>query len=584
MSLLAGIRILPKILGLILMLAIAAGAGTWYAGRQMRAIDDAYSDFLAKDARASATAPRLNRTIVLFQALGYRVIAETDPARKRALIPEFEKAAAEAMQFAGQLKRLVPRHAATLARVEQRARDVSAAMMPLADMALANQTGQALDLMDTRVNVLLDQMLVDVRAVRDQIDKDVVRGSDDLSAQSASAIVTTVLIVGLATLLALAAGVFVARDGIAKPLGRVRDVLLALANGNKNIEIPDTARGDEVGEVARTAQTFRDNLVRMERMEAEQRGAEQRAAEEKAATQAREAADHRAAEERLAAERKATMRALADQFEAAVGNIVNAVSSASTELEAAAGTLTRTAETTQQLSATVAAASEEASANVESVASATNEMTSSVDEISRQVHKSTKIAQQAVDQAGRTDARIATLSQAAGRIGDVVKLITAIAEQTNLLALNATIEAARAGEAGKGFAVVASEVKVLAGQTAKATQDITTQIAGMQSATEQSVTAIREISGTIAHMSEIAATIAAAVEEQGAATQEIARNVQHAAVGTSQVATHIVDVSRGAGETGSASAQVLSSAQSLSGESNHLKLEVERFLATVRAA
>jgi methyl-accepting chemotaxis protein len=211
-------------------------------------------------------------------------------------------------------------------------------------------------------------------------------------------------------------------------------------------------------------------------------------------------------------------------------------------------------------------------------------MTSSVNEISRQVQESSKIAGEAVKQAQQTDLRINALSQAAGRIGDVVKLITAIAEQTNLLALNATIEAARAGEAGRGFAVVASEVKQLASQTAKATDEISSQIAGMQTATQESVGAIKEISGTIGRISEIAATIAAAVEEQGAATQEIARNVGEAAKGTQQVASNITDVNRGAGETGSASAQVLSSAQSLSHESNHLKTEVDRFLMTVRAA
>jgi methyl-accepting chemotaxis protein len=209
-------------------------------------------------------------------------------------------------------------------------------------------------------------------------------------------------------------------------------------------------------------------------------------------------------------------------------------------------------------------------------------MRSSITEIGRQVHGSSPIAADAVRQAERTDARIVELSKAAGRIGDVVKLITAIAEQTNLLALNATIEAARAGEAGKGFAVVAQEVKALAAQTAKATDEIASQIAGMQTATRESVTAIKEIGDTIKKISEISAAIAAAVEEQGAATEEIARNVAFAAKGTSEVAIRIADVSRGAGETGSASMQVLSSARSLSNESDRLKAEVQKFLATIR--
>ncbi len=371
---------------------------------------------------------------------------------------------------------------------------------------------------------------------------------------------------------------------IARPIRRIGEVLLELANGNKTVDIPFTARGDEVGDAARAANTFRDNLVRMEKMEAEQKRTEAVAAADKKAAEERDTAERQALAQGAERDRKAAMRKLADEFEAAVGNIIDTVSSASTELEAAAGTLTKTADTTQQLSGMVAAASEEASANVQSVASATEEMTSSISEISRQVQESSNIAREAVRQADKTDARIGELSQAAARIGDVIKLITAIAEQTNLLALNATIEAARAGEAGRGFAVVAQEVKALASQTAKATDEIGTQIAGMQTATQESVSAIKEIGGTISRISEIASTIAAAVEQQGAATQEIARNVSEAARGTTQVATNITDVNRGASETGSASAQVLTSAQSLSNESNRLKTEVGRFLHTVRAA
>ena len=211
-------------------------------------------------------------------------------------------------------------------------------------------------------------------------------------------------------------------------------------------------------------------------------------------------------------------------------------------------------------------------------------MAASVNEISRQVQESSRIATEAVGQAQKTDTRISELSQAAGRIGDVVKLITAIAEQTNLLALNATIEAARAGAAGKGFAVVAQEVKQLASQTAKATDEIRGQIAGMQTATNESVTAIKEIGDTIDRISQIATTVATAVEEQGASTQEIARNVQQAAHGTAQVTGNISEVTRGATETGSASSQVLSAAKSLSGDSGRLRTEVSKFLTSVRAA
>ena len=289
-------------------------------------------------------------------------------------------------------------------------------------------------------------------------------------------------------------------------------------------------------------------------------------------------------EKRVAVQRKADMHKLAGDFEAAVGDIIQTVASAATELEAAAGTLTTSADSAQQLSVAVASASEEASTNVQSVASATEEMASSVNEISRQVQESARMANEAVEQARQTNDRVSELSQAAARIGDVVELINTIAGQTNLLALNATIEAARAGDAGRGFAVVASEVKALAQQTAKATGEIGQQIAGIQAATQDSVGAIQGISSTIEKLSEISSTIAAAVEEQGAATQEISRNVQQAAQGTMQVSSNITDVQRGASETGSASSQVLSAAQSLSEDSNRLKLEVGNFLETVRAA
>jgi methyl-accepting chemotaxis protein len=378
---------------------------------------------------------------------------------------------------------------------------------------------------------------------------------------------------------------FLIARGIVKPVTGLTGGLKQLANGNFDVLLPGLDRSDEVGEMAQAVETFKVKLAEKARREAEEKAeADRRAAEEKRLADEREAAQQRAAEEKAAAERKAAMHKLADDFEKAVGNIVDNVSAASTELEAAANTLTKTAETTQELATVVASASEEASSNVQSVASATEEMTGSVGEISRQVQESSNIANQAVQQAHKTDSRINELSSAANRIGDVVKLITAIAEQTNLLALNATIEAARAGEAGKGFAVVASEVKLLAAQTAKATGEIGSQIAGMQTATNESVGAIKEIGGTIGHISQIAATIAAAVEEQGAATAEIARNVQEAAKGTAQVASNITNVNRGAAETGSASSQVFSSAQSLASESNHLKVEVRKFLETVRAA
>jgi methyl-accepting chemotaxis protein len=343
-------------------------------------------------------------------------------------------------------------------------------------------------------------------------------------------------------------------------LGELASAMDKMRDGNYDIAIPHAKRGDEIGVMARAVEGFRENFVAVAARENERKNA--------AAT----------------AERKSLLARLAGDFEAVIGNIVGAVSSASGELTTAATTLTKTAETTQQLSTTVAAASDEASTNVQSVAAATEEMTGSIGEIGRRVQESSGIAGEAVGQARKTDERIGKLAEAASRIGDVVKLITAIAEQTNLLALNATIEAARAGAAGKGFAVVAQEVKQLAAQTAKATSEISGQIGEMQAATQDSVAAIKEIGGTISRISEIATTIASAVEEQGAATQEISRNVQQAAAGTAKVAGNIADVNAGAAKTGAASAEVLAAARSLSQQSDRLTTEVQKFLATVRAA
>ena len=400
-----------------------------------------------------------------------------------------------------------------------------------------------------------------LKTIEDKLATDLANLTANLQSEATRALI--ILCVLLSAGLIVGCGVvFIMARSITRPIGALSGVMTVLAGGNTTVEVLGCDRRDEIGGMALAVQVFKDNMIEAGRLRAEQADMERRAAEQ----------------------RKADMRRLADEFQAAVGEIVNTVSSASTELEAAAISLTKTAENTQQLSASVASASEEASTNVQSVASATEEMASSVAEIARQVHESSQIAIEAVQQAEKTDARINELSQAAGRIGDVVQLITDIAAQTNLLALNATIEAARAGEAGRGFAVVASEVKALAAQTAKATDEIGTQIASMQAATQDSVTAIKDISGTINRISEIASTIAAAVEEQGAATQEISRNVQQAAAGTTQVASNITDVNQGATETGTASTQVLSSAQSLSNESNHLKVEVEKFLITVRAA
>jgi methyl-accepting chemotaxis protein len=367
----------------------------------------------------------------------------------------------------------------------------------------------------------------------------------------------------LALVMALAAAsLWAVNRRITRPLIALSTVTQQLAANDTAVDIPENGRRDELGVMAAALALFKKSLVEAGRLRADQ-------------------ASVQAASE----ERQRIVASAVAAFEQAVTNIVQTVSSTSNELETAASTLSHTADTTQQhLANSVTTSSGEAATNVQSVAVATEEMTSSIAEISRQVEESSRIAIEAVRQADKADTRIVELAHAAARIGHVIKLITAIAEQTNLLALNATIEAARAGDAGRGFAVVAQEVKALAAQTAKATDEIGAQITSMQSATRESVSAMQEITGTINRISEIGTTMAAAIEQQGAAIKEIAHNVQHAAKGAAVVTASILEVNDGAGETHAASAQVLSSAQALASESAKLKLEFDRFITAVRAA
>jgi len=355
--------------------------------------------------------------------------------------------------------------------------------------------------------------------------------------------------------------IYLTNRSIVPPILRMVSAMGQLAGGDHGAEIPATGNKDEIGQMARAVLVFKENMIR----------ASELAAKEAAAIQ-----------ERMA--RAARVNQLTDQFDADILMVLKAVSSASTELQSTATAMTSIAEETSNQATAVAAASEEASTNVQTVAAASEELTSSVTEISRQVAQSAAVAHKAVAEANRTNETVQGLSRDAANIGDVVKLISDIAGQTNLLALNATIEAARAGEAGKGFAVVASEVKSLAEQTAKATDQIRSQIASIQASSGQAVDAIRGIGATINEISEIASAIASAVEEQGSATKEIARNVQQAALGTGEITTNVYGVQHAAGETGTAAHQVLAASSELSRQSEIMRGQVETFLMNIKAA
>jgi len=390
------------------------------------------------------------------------------------------------------------------------------------------------------------------------------KGADKVAAEAADnysfAIIVLAGILGTALIVGIGVSVLMVRD-VSNGIASIVTPMQALGEGDLSAEVPHQGETTEIGAMADALQVFKQALI------------------------AKKAADEAAARDAEAKiERGRRVDSVTREFEAMIGEIVDTVSSASSQLESSADSLSNTAQRSKELTTAVSMASEEASANVQSVASSTEEMASSITEISRQVQESARMAGDAVGQARSTADRVSELSKAATRIGDVVELINTIAGQTNLLALNATIEAARAGEAGRGFAVVASEVKALAEQTAKATGEIGQQITGIQATTQESVNAIKEISGTIEKLSDISSTIAAAVEEQGAATQEISRNVQKAAQGTHEVSSNIAHVERGDADTGTASSQVLSAAKSLSGDSSRLRAEVKKFLTSVRAA
>jgi methyl-accepting chemotaxis protein len=551
-----------KLIGLVAVLLLALTATGTFAIVEMRAINTSAQDIKTNWLPNIRLVSELRTQSARYRAVLRDYLTEPDDAFMADIQRNLD---ARAKDYEAADKAYAPRitspdEAALYQELSKTWKDFRTAANEVITHARNHEVAQARTVNATRATPAgrkMDAVMTKIVALNDNGAG--VSGQNAESAYQTAFTIVLAVLFGM-VLLGLGAAVLIVRD-ISRGISTVLVPMRALSSGELDVEIPHQGRSTEIGQIANTLQIFKTALI------------------------AKKKADEGAAEEANAKLHRAeTMDRVTRNFETMVGEMIGSLSSASTEMEATATALTATADTTRQLSTSTAAASHEVSESIQSTAAATEEITSSVNEISRQVQESSRVAQTAVAQAQKTDASIKELSQAAARIGDVVKLITAVAEQTNLLALNATIEAARAGEAGRGFAVVASEVKALASQTAKATEEIGTQIAGMQAATHDSVTTIQEISMTINLMSEISSTIAAAVEEQGAATQEIARNVQQAANLCGNVASNITEVDRSAGEAGAASSQVLAAAQSLSMESHRLQTEMHNFLETIRAA
>lgn len=408
------------------------------------------------------------------------------------------------------------------------------------------------DTITAKINLLKnveDKIAVDLRSLAASI---------HASAQSTFYILSVITLV-----LLLITGLLVSTivRSITGPLTALTGTMGVLADGDKTVEIDGADRGDEIGAMANAVLVFKENMIRNDELAAEQQK-----------------------EQAVKEQRAKAMEELSAKFEGNVGRVLAQVASASDQMKITADGMAATAEETSQQSTAVAAASEQASTNVQTVASAAEELSCSIDEISRQVTESSKISTEAVGTAAQTNEQIIGLADAAEKIGEVVALITDIADQTKLLSLNATIEAARAGDAGKGFAVVASEVKDLAAQTAKATVAINSQISNVQEATRSAVEAIQGIGKTIGDINEISSAIAAAVEQQGAATQEIARNVEQAATGTQDVTSNITGVSQAAIDTGKSASQVLDATGLLADQSDELRVIVEGFLDGIKTA
>ena len=538
MTWLNNLKMVWKLAVILAILCSASFLSIGFAATRMGQADDAYSNLVNRVDAANVSIVRGSRNVESFVSLVYQLVTETSAEGSSRLLARNNEEKNSFEERYGEALRLIPERADELTRLHLKAQEMfgvcAQVVQAVASADTAEDTARSVELLKSQCAPLAAGVLEEQTKVVDILLGYARGAAVSVSAKARSGIRLAVAAVTFGMALSLAAAMWVGVKGLSRPIANLKTAMERLAAADLQVTVPETGRGDEIGQMARAVQVFKNNGIEVEKLRAHQAKTE----------------------ERTTKQRKQDMELLATAFEDTVGEIIQNVSSAA----------------------------DTASSNVKSVAISAEEMASTVHEISLRVSESAKIAGGAATQAEHMNESVTKLSNAAKRIGDVIDVISTIAAQTNLLALNAAIEAARAGVAGRGFAVVAAEVKALAEQTTKATEEVSQQISSIQRATEESVSSIREITRTINRVSEISSTVAAAVEEQGAATRLIAVNVQQASEGTSTVASNISDVERGSNETGTASTEVLAAARSLSAQSQRLKSEVGTFLMTVRAA